>query len=69
MANHNENTRVKLPALVHLTRLGYRYLPLSKVQADADTNILLDVFRESINHLNDCELNEDDISKMLDEVK
>lgn len=22
---HNENSRVKIPALVHLTRLGYEY--------------------------------------------
>ena len=25
-SDFNENTRVKLPALVHLTRLGYKYL-------------------------------------------
>ena len=24
--NFNENTRVKIPALIHLTRLGYEYL-------------------------------------------
>lgn len=23
---HNENSRVKIPALVHLTRLGYKYI-------------------------------------------
>ena len=23
---YSENTRVKIPALVHLTRLGYKYL-------------------------------------------
>lgn len=25
---HNENSRVKIPALVHFTRLGYEYLSL-----------------------------------------
>ena len=25
---HSENTRVKIPALVHFTRLGYKYLSL-----------------------------------------
>lgn len=25
---HNENSRVKIPALVHFTRLGYNYISL-----------------------------------------
>ena len=29
---HNENSRVKIPALVHLTRLGYEYLSLKDYQ-------------------------------------
>jgi hypothetical protein len=27
----NENSRVKIPAILHLRRLGYTYLPLGKV--------------------------------------
>ena len=27
---HSENTRVKIPALVHFTRLGYKYLSLKE---------------------------------------
>jgi hypothetical protein len=26
----NENSRVKIPAILHLCRLGYTYLPLGK---------------------------------------
>jgi type I restriction enzyme R subunit len=29
---HNENSRVKIPALIHLTRLGYKYISLKKYQ-------------------------------------
>lgn len=39
---HNENSRVKIPALVHFTRLGYEYLSLKnytgKGLIDEDTN-------------------------------
>lgn len=27
---HNENSRVKIPALIHLTRLDYSYLSLKQ---------------------------------------
>ena len=29
---HNENSRVKIPALVHFTRLGYKYISLRKYE-------------------------------------
>lgn len=53
----NEATRVQMPALVHLTRLGYKYFgKISKAQAgtiyDPDTNILIDVFKERFAFLN-----------------
>jgi type I restriction enzyme R subunit len=28
----NEDSRVKIPALLHLTRLGYSYLPLKEAE-------------------------------------
>ena len=45
----NEATRVQMPALVHLNRLGYNYFgKISEEQAnivyDPETNILIDVF-------------------------
>lgn len=54
---YNEFTRVQMPALVHLTRLGYKYygrLNESKVniEYDPDTNILLNVFKEQFVKLN-----------------
>lgn len=55
--NFNENTRVKLPALVHLTRLGYIYYgKISESSADViydkETNILLKVFKQQFEKLN-----------------
>lgn len=59
----NENGRVQVPALVHLTRLGYEYATLkdSDIEVDADTAILQNVFRKQfllINNLNQDDGNE-----------
>lgn len=53
----NEATRVQMPALVHLMRLGYIYYgKISEDMAgkvyDADTNILIDVFTKQFAKLN-----------------
>ena len=43
---HSENTRVKIPALVHLTRLGYKYLSLKEEKEYIHTNT--NIFRLEI---------------------
>jgi type I restriction enzyme R subunit len=48
----NENTRVKIPAILHLTRLGYKYLSLKNAAYDHETNIFTDIFAESIRRIN-----------------
>lgn len=48
----NENTRVKIPAIIHMTRLGYEYTSLRNAVWDADTNIFTNVFAESISRIN-----------------
>lgn len=57
MNNFNEATRVQMPAMEHLTRLGYSYF--GKIYEDevgtvydGDTNILLKVFKEQFIKLN-----------------
>ena len=60
MATHskfNEATRVQIPALVHLTRLGYSFIPrISEEKAgtfyDQQTNILIEIFRRQFSKLN-----------------
>lgn len=53
----NEATRVQMPALVHLTRIGYSYFGKIKEETagivyDPDTNILIDVFTTQFERLN-----------------
>lgn len=49
MVEFSENTRVKIPALVHATRLGYEYLSLKEYKDDIDieTNIFKSVFKSA----------------------
>ena len=63
----NENTRVKIPAILHLCRLGYRYLSLKEVRWDESTNIFTDIFKESVQRINP-ELDKSDVQRVLDEV-
>lgn len=35
----SENSRVKIPCILHLVRLGYRYLSLKNAVWDEETNI------------------------------
>lgn len=64
----NENTRVKIPAILHLCRLGYTYLPLRKATWDPDTNIFPQLFAESIGRLNPG-LSSNEVSRALEDVK
>jgi type I restriction enzyme R subunit len=70
-APHNENSRVKIPALVHFTRLGYEYVSLKNYKGliDEDTNIFVDVFRDAINSINRTEHSLEDIQKIIVEIK
>lgn len=67
---HNENSRVKIPALVHLTRLGYKYLSLKQDNGKIcpDTNIFKSLFWDGVNRINRCSLPEQDIDRLLDEL-
>lgn len=50
----NEDSRVKIPTILHLMRLGYQYLSLkdSNVTWDESTNISTSIFYESIKKIN-----------------
>lgn len=57
MNDFNEATRVQIPGLVHLTRIGYTYFgKISEEDAgvvyDPDTNILIEVFKRQFEKLN-----------------
>jgi len=48
----NEDSRVKIPAILHLTRLGYEYLPLKGLNWEESSNIVPSIFRKSVSALN-----------------
>ena len=63
----NEDSRVKIPAILHLVRLGYDYLSLKDASWDESTNIFPDIFKGSVGRINP-ELSESEISRYLDEI-
>ncbi|MBN8683121.1 MAG: type I restriction endonuclease subunit R [Chitinophagales bacterium] len=63
----NENARVKIPALLHLMKLGYQYVPLFRQTRRLDTNIFEDIFLESLRRLNPT-VSSEEILRLLDEV-
>ncbi len=63
----NEDSRVKIPTILHLIRLGYTYLTLPNQKWDESTNIFTDIFFQSIARLNP-DLNEAELKRVYDEV-
>lgn len=67
---HNENSRVKIPALVHLTRLGYKYIKQKDCSGAycPKTNIFKGILRDSINRLNGTALTEAEVNSLVEEL-
>lgn len=63
----NEDSRVKIPALLHLTRLGYQYIPQNQQKRQEETNIFTEIFFESIQRINP-HATKDEIKAILDEI-
>ena len=65
----NEDTRVKIPTILHLTRLGYTYLSLKEDYGrDEETNIFTSIFKKSVLEINEG-VEERDIDNLIKEVK
>ena len=64
---HNENYRVKIPAILHLMRLGYDYLSLKNENWDKPTNIFPEIFIESLCRINP-DLSPDDARRLLTDI-
>lgn len=68
-----EDSRVKIPALVHFTRLGYTYMSIKdkerNVDYDGDTNIFYSQFLSAVNRINQSELTIEDAKKIIGELK
>ncbi|GAA9751170.1 type I restriction endonuclease subunit R [Helicobacter pylori] len=62
---HNEITRVQVPALMHLAKLGYDFIPTnSKPNLDTVTNILIDSFTQAFERLNPTKNAKDSLDEM-----
>ncbi|MCX6061813.1 MAG: DEAD/DEAH box helicase family protein [Campylobacterales bacterium] len=61
----NEDTRVKIPSILHLVRLGYEYVSLKNATWDENTNIFQDIFFKSVSKINaDKELSDDELKRI-----
>jgi len=64
----NEDSRVKIPALLHLSRLGYRYLSLKQAHRDTRNNIFPDILESALLRINP-DLRQQDLPGLLDELQ
>jgi type I restriction enzyme R subunit len=67
MSPFNEDSRVKIPALLHMTRLGYTYMSLKDAHWDQRNNIFPELLAEAALRINP-ELSRDDVPALLDEL-
>ena len=63
----NEDSRVKIPVILHLVRLGYQYLSLKGESWDRKTNIFKDIFEQSILRINP-NLELDEVNRFYDDI-
>ena len=65
---HNEDSRVKIPALAHFYRLGYQYVSKKNTRIDARNNIFIGVFKSALERINDRTFNNTEIEELLREI-
>ena len=64
-----EDERVKIPALLHLTRLGYSYASLKSITYDTDTDIFTSVFHNAISRINGKSYTDAETADIIRELK
>ena len=68
MTPFNEDSRVKIPAILHLVRLGYTYLSLKDASWDPRNNIFPDLFEQALLRLNPG-MQGQDVPALLNEIQ
>jgi len=69
MSKFNEDSRVKIPALLHLTRLGYCFLPKASMKViHSQTNIFFDQFKEGLCKINKKSYGDSQIDTFLSKL-
>lgn len=61
-----EDSRVKIPAILHLMRLGYQYIPFKDQQRIEENNIFSSIFISQISKING--ISEQETDRLLDEI-
>lgn len=64
----NEDSRVKIPTILHLMKLGYQYLSLKDAKWDIDTNIFPELFHDAMMRINKG-IKDDDVKRLFEDVK
>ncbi len=67
MTKFNEDSRVKIPSILHFCRLGYKYISMKNTVWDTDTNIFTEIFKESIIKINP-DFDQDEAERLLVET-
>ena len=63
----NEDSRVKIPSILHLVKLGYTYLSLKENSWDLETNIFTELFYDQLKKIN-TGLTQKEAEKVFSEV-
>ncbi|MDT0649204.1 type I restriction endonuclease subunit R [Autumnicola edwardsiae] len=63
----NEDSRVKLPSILHLMQVGYKYISLKDAKWDNDTNIFTELFIEAITRINP-KMGSDEINRLYQDI-
>lgn len=69
----NEDTRVKIPAVIHFLRLGYDYQSVDDAIAECliedDTNIFINRFKPSLERINKQQFTNKEIKETIEQIK
>ncbi len=68
MREFNEDTRVKIPATIQFMRIGYEYYSLKEIDIHISTRIAVDVFKSSIEKINDVSLSNEETIILVEEI-
>lgn len=67
----DENSHFKIPAVLHLTRLNYRYVSYRKSELllDSETNIYKKSFQAALKKINHTDFNTSDVASIIRELE
>lgn len=67
----DENSRVKIPALLHLTRLNYQYVSYRESESliDTETNIYKKSFQADLNKINHKNFTDSEVEMIIRDLK